>query len=174
MARYLEQRPGRVPDMDLLDACSLSSSQRQNSGLGYSTCGGLRVWLGPCRSLLLLNLHRPRAAGGQGSLPICSATIARYRQSFRASFDHVCSRLMHLASSPETDKMQSTIVTATASPCTHTQVKAELSASEPDSSPFFWSYTEEPHRTRRQAIIKAHPEVGYRGLVRSLILMRIR
>jgi sphingolipid delta-4 desaturase len=25
---------------------------------------------------------------------------------------------------------------------------------------FFWSYTEEPHRTRRQAIIKAHPEVS--------------
>ena len=25
---------------------------------------------------------------------------------------------------------------------------------------FFYSYTEEPHRTRRQAIMKAHPEVG--------------
>lgn len=25
---------------------------------------------------------------------------------------------------------------------------------------FFWTYTEEPHRTRRQAIIKAHPEVS--------------
>jgi hypothetical protein len=24
---------------------------------------------------------------------------------------------------------------------------------------FFWTYTEEPHRTRRMAIIKAHPEV---------------
>lgn len=24
---------------------------------------------------------------------------------------------------------------------------------------FFWTYTEEPHRTRRQAIIKKHPEV---------------
>lgn len=24
---------------------------------------------------------------------------------------------------------------------------------------FFWTYTEEPHRTRRLAIIKAHPEV---------------
>ncbi|KAF7193561.1 Sphingolipid delta(4)-desaturase [Pseudocercospora fuligena] len=28
-----------------------------------------------------------------------------------------------------------------------------------DSSDFFWAYTEEPHKTRRQAIIKAHPEV---------------
>ena len=25
---------------------------------------------------------------------------------------------------------------------------------------FFWAYTEEPHRTRRQAIIQAHPEVN--------------
>lgn len=24
---------------------------------------------------------------------------------------------------------------------------------------FLWTYTEEPHRTRRMAIIKAHPEV---------------
>jgi sphingolipid delta-4 desaturase len=29
----------------------------------------------------------------------------------------------------------------------------------PDAGAFFWSYTEEPHKTRRQAIIKAHPEV---------------
>lgn len=28
-----------------------------------------------------------------------------------------------------------------------------------DGDQFFWSYTEEPHRTRRQAIMKAHPEV---------------
>ena len=26
---------------------------------------------------------------------------------------------------------------------------------------FFWTYTEEPHRTRRMAIIKAHPEVCF-------------
>jgi sphingolipid delta-4 desaturase len=26
---------------------------------------------------------------------------------------------------------------------------------------FFWTYTEEPHRTRRMAIIKAHPEVHF-------------
>ncbi|RCI16856.1 hypothetical protein L249_1889 [Ophiocordyceps polyrhachis-furcata BCC 54312] len=29
----------------------------------------------------------------------------------------------------------------------------------PDHHDFFWTYTEEPHRTRRLAIIKAHPEV---------------
>ena len=32
------------------------------------------------------------------------------------------------------------------------------SSSRPED--FIWCYTEEPHRTRRQAIIKAHPEVG--------------
>jgi hypothetical protein len=35
---------------------------------------------------------------------------------------------------------------------TNTQVKS-------DNNDFFWTYTEEPHRSRRQAIIKAHPEV---------------
>lgn len=28
---------------------------------------------------------------------------------------------------------------------------------------FFWTYTEEPHRSRRLAIIKAHPEVSQAG-----------
>lgn len=28
-----------------------------------------------------------------------------------------------------------------------------------DHDSFFWTYTEEPHRSRRMAIIKAHPEV---------------
>ena len=37
----------------------------------------------------------------------------------------------------------------------------DASGSEDSSTQdsFFWAYTEEPHRTRRQAIIKAHPEV---------------
>ncbi|KAK4992404.1 sphingolipid delta-4 desaturase [Elasticomyces elasticus] len=34
-----------------------------------------------------------------------------------------------------------------------------VSKPEDDTDRFFWTYTEEPHRTRRQAIIKAHPEV---------------
>jgi sphingolipid 4-desaturase/C4-monooxygenase len=33
---------------------------------------------------------------------------------------------------------------------------------------FFWTYTEEPHRTRRLAIIKAHPEVPYSSCSKSL------
>lgn len=31
---------------------------------------------------------------------------------------------------------------------------------EVEHKDFFWTYTEEPHRTRRLAIIKAHPEVS--------------
>lgn len=34
---------------------------------------------------------------------------------------------------------------------------------------FFWTYTEEPHRSRRQAIIKAHPEVRPSSPVRVVI-----
>jgi hypothetical protein len=36
---------------------------------------------------------------------------------------------------------------------------AGLDAVDSKSQDFFWTYTEEPHRTRRLAIIKAHPEV---------------
>lgn len=38
------------------------------------------------------------------------------------------------------------------------KARAEADQKEHD---FFWTYTEEPHRTRRLAIIKAHPEVGH-------------
>lgn len=53
--------------------------------------------------------------------------------------------------------MPSTVATATAPACT--EFKAELLAAPEHGNAFFWSYTEEPHRSRRQAIIKAHPEV---------------
>lgn len=76
--------------------------------------------------------------------------------------------LLHLSSTPHI--AMSTIQTA--SP--HLRVsaaKGSAPSKEPPStriSPpetssvedhFFWTYTEEPHRSRRQAIIKAHPEV---------------
>jgi len=38
---------------------------------------------------------------------------------------------------------------------------------------FFWTYTEEPHRTRRLAIIKAHPEVLHPDRVSSMRLTRL-
>lgn len=40
---------------------------------------------------------------------------------------------------------------------TETTTTSNMKTLEQD---FFWSYTEEPHRTRRQAIMAAHPEVG--------------
>jgi len=39
------------------------------------------------------------------------------------------------------------------------EVKQDSMPIQDDNDQFFWTYTEEPHRTRRQAIIKAHPEV---------------
>ncbi|KAB5554458.1 fatty acid desaturase-domain-containing protein [Coniochaeta sp. 2T2.1] len=41
----------------------------------------------------------------------------------------------------------------------HIVSPAEQEAVETEYRDFFWTYTEEPHRTRRLAIIKAHPEV---------------
>ena len=38
---------------------------------------------------------------------------------------------------------------------------------------FFWTYTEEPHRSRRQAIIKAHPEVCAEKLL-QMSVFRLR
>jgi sphingolipid 4-desaturase/C4-monooxygenase len=51
--------------------------------------------------------------------------------------------------------------TATTTPVIKVNGKGvEHEAPEPTSyRDFFWTYTEEPHRTRRLAIIKAHPEV---------------
>ncbi len=57
--------------------------------------------------------------------------------------------------------------------------KLEQSAIQQDQSSnrdqFFWTYTEEPHRTRRQAIIKAHPGItklcGPEPLTKYLVLL---
>ena len=47
--------------------------------------------------------------------------------------------------------MTTTLATAT--------LQEQKSSTAEAHEKFFWTYTEEPHRTRRQAIIKAHPEV---------------
>jgi len=39
------------------------------------------------------------------------------------------------------------------------QQRAQEPKGDKKHDEFFWTYTEEPHATRRQAIIKAHPEV---------------
>ncbi|KAL1872249.1 sphingolipid delta-4 desaturase [Paecilomyces lecythidis] len=60
---------------------------------------------------------------------------------------------------------------------TSTDTETSVRASPPEGSSvdhFFWTYTEEPHRSRRQAIIKAHPEVtklcGYEPLTKYVVL----
>jgi len=50
----------------------------------------------------------------------------------------------------------SAAVTTTVCADSHLAAAAPLDLQRDD---FFWAYTEEPHKTRRQAIIKAHPEV---------------
>lgn len=42
----------------------------------------------------------------------------------------------------------------------HVGEKKELAGEEGTHDRFFWTYTEEPHMSRRKAIIKAHPEVS--------------
>ena len=51
---------------------------------------------------------------------------------------------------------------------------AEEDSERSSADHFFWTYTEEPHRTRRQAIVKAHPEItklcGPEPLTKYLVL----
>ena len=65
--------------------------------------------------------------------------------------------------------MPSTSVTTTVQDSSQLETPQQIVAMY-DSDNFFWSYTEEPHRTRRQAIIKAHPEVwNTQGLSASVL-----
>ncbi|KAK2786462.1 hypothetical protein FQN53_006618 [Emmonsiellopsis sp. PD_33] len=63
-----------------------------------------------------------------------------------------------------------------ANPSEATPVRAEPPCPSKSSidDHFFWTYTEEPHRSRRQAIIKAHPEVtklcGIEPLTKYVVL----
>jgi sphingolipid 4-desaturase/C4-monooxygenase len=58
---------------------------------------------------------------------------------------------------------------------THTKMESPSKLPQNEEDKFFWSYTEEPHRTRRQVIIKAHPEVtklcGPEPLTKYLVLL---
>ncbi|KAI9751720.1 MAG: hypothetical protein M4579_005939 [Chaenotheca gracillima] len=81
--------------------------------------------------------------------------------------------------------MASSGVTTTLRPTSKVSLRGSSPQADSKSTPiskedrrsddhFFWSYTEEPHRTRRQAIIKAHPEVtklcGHEPLTKYLVL----
>jgi len=60
--------------------------------------------------------------------------------------------------------MRSSVSTATMKPADRSflrkaETQAVQVAPQSEHDKFFWAYTEEPHRSRRMAIIKAHPEV---------------
>jgi len=91
------------------------------------------------------------------------------RSSFKLAFLSLSLPPLHLCLISLPPKQNSIMTVATAM---QTQVKVggqperQASDSSVAKSPsiteedkFFWTYTEEPHRTRRLAIIKAHPEV---------------
>ncbi|MCJ1279971.1 hypothetical protein MMC21_007796 [Puttea exsequens] len=69
--------------------------------------------------------------------------------------------------------MPSTTATTTVQPSSKLDLPHKASSTF-SGDQFFWSYTEEPHRTRRQAIIKAHPKVtklcGPEPLTKYLVL----
>ncbi|KAL2867891.1 peptidase [Aspergillus lucknowensis] len=96
--------------------------------------------------------------------PLCDI-----KGSYTAQYEHVCPFY-----SPYSPAMTSTVATSTTPQLRVSTTKNPRTASKPhDEEPsvrapppessaedhFFWTYTEEPHRSRRQAIIKAHPEV---------------
>lgn len=60
-------------------------------------------------------------------------------------------------------RMYTTSLTTTISPEPRSNAAQDATVSAGDDH-FFWSYTEEPHKSRRQAIIKAHPEVSLTNL----------
>ena len=60
---------------------------------------------------------------------------------------------------PAIRERMSSAVTVTASQASSQLDLPRRAPTSFNGDKFFWSYTEEPHRTRRQAIIKAHPEV---------------
>lgn len=62
-------------------------------------------------------------------------------------------------------------LSASHSACPQMSHRPQTARSIPND--FFWSYTEEPHRTRRQAIIKAHPEVVPHCLQSGLVIDEI-
>ena len=73
--------------------------------------------------------------------------------------------------------MRASTTTATAAPREPAKRSFTVTAEKPqaqaqaahDHEDFFWTYTEEPHRTRRMAIIKAHPEVRRSPALLSLL-----
>ncbi|KAL3481597.1 methionine aminopeptidase [Aspergillus californicus] len=101
--------------------------------------------------------------------PLCDI-----KGSYTAQFEHVFFQL-HLPRSSPPPTMASAVATSATPQLRVSATKNLRAASKPQDEEssgripppgtssvddhFFWTYTEEPHRSRRQAIIKAHPEV---------------
>jgi len=74
--------------------------------------------------------------------------------------------------------MSSSTITSTLTPrntrTASSTASPSITLTTKQNDDFFWTYTEEPHRTRRQAIIKAHPEVlklcGPESLTKYLVV----
>jgi len=104
----------------------------------------------------------PQATPPQGLVGQELAVLAAHKLS-NCLFRH-----QHPPIVPLVLTMRSSIATATVPPRKPVNksftVKAESQEVHFDDEhdKFFWTYTEEPHRTRRMAIIKAHPEVRHR------------
>lgn len=62
-------------------------------------------------------------------------------------------------SSSRTQEASTTTTTAPPTQTEPSSARIQPPESAMADDRFFWTYTEEPHRSRRQAIIKAHPEV---------------
>ncbi|KAL4889040.1 methionine aminopeptidase [Aspergillus ambiguus] len=90
--------------------------------------------------------------------PLCDI-----KGSYTAQFehDHSLSILPVMPSLVETAGTAHLRVSAAKSPSQEQPSSTRIPPAEDSAveDHFFWTYTEEPHRSRRQAIIKAHPEV---------------
>jgi len=87
------------------------------------------------------------------------AGLAALSPSLSLSRKHSTFREVIMASSaiPKANGASKRVANGAANGHSNGAPKAE--EEHPKEHDFFWTYTEEPHRTRRMAIIKAHPEV---------------
>lgn len=69
-----------------------------------------------------------------------------------------------------TEAPQSIAARKTVPTSTPHDTSVSISADQHDK--FFWTYTEEPHMSRRRAIIKAHPEVRLLQPIQQPLIIR--
>ncbi|KAI7327001.1 dihydroceramide delta(4)-desaturase [Hortaea werneckii] len=115
------------------------------------------------------------ASGGSGARPVpcinasgSSGALGSYRLALQEPQESLKDSPARLKTFPLDNKfkMSSSAATTTATLAQRGSTTKSAQPETPAASQeideydrFFWTYTEEPHKTRRQAIIKAHPEV---------------